>query len=137
MNADEEVAIKQVIENWEKGWREVDAQLASQDYAEDADWTNAFGVMKKRRAQIREFLTHIFDIHPIRSMRISPSTVRIRSIRPGVAVVSSYTEVTGQKTASGNEYPTRRIHQLRVLIEEQGKWLIVSHLIMDEKEPLP
>jgi hypothetical protein len=43
----------------------------------------------------------------------------------------------GQKTGSGAEYPTRKTHDLRVLVRDKGQWTIVSHLIMDEKEVRP
>jgi len=83
------------------------------------------------------FLARGFRRPEMRSRRGTPSTANIRFVRPDVAIVSSYNETTGQKTASGGEYPTRKTHHLRVLIREQGKWLIVSHQIMDEKEVLP
>ena len=66
--------------------------------------------------------------------RPAPEIERTPFVRPDVASASSYRETVGQKTRSGAEYPIRKTHDLRVFVREQGKWLIVSHLIMDEKE---
>jgi hypothetical protein len=39
----------------------------------------------------------------------------------------------GQKTLSGEEMGPRIGHQIRVLANERGRWVIVSHQIMDER----
>lgn len=132
-NQDEE-AIKRAIANWDKGWKEFDARLATQDYAEDADWINAFGRARKGRAEIQRFFTDTFAAPEMRSRRSTPSTSSIRFVRPDVALISSSRETVGQKTASGGEYPTRKTHDLRVMVKDKGKWVIASHQIMDEKE---
>jgi uncharacterized protein (TIGR02246 family) len=125
------------IANWDRGWKEFNAELASQDYADDAGWTNAFGRSRKGKSEIREFLTRLFSAPEIRARTSSPSTNSIRFVRPDVAVVSSYRETVGQRTTSGREYPTRKTHDLRVFSKEKDRWVIISHLIMDEKERLP
>ncbi len=35
--------ILSTVANWERAWTVRDAELAAQDYADDADWTNALG----------------------------------------------------------------------------------------------
>ena len=58
----EKGAVEQVIENWNRAWQTKDAKLAAQDYSDDADWTNAFGMKKKGRAEIAKFLTEVFSL---------------------------------------------------------------------------
>lgn len=135
--ADDEAAVMQIVTNWDKGWETLDAGLACQDYSEDADWINAFGRKRKGRGQIQEFLARGFKSFGMASLRGTSSSVSLRFVRPDVAVVLAYRETMGQKSSSGQEYPKRKTHSLRVLVKEQGKWAIMSHLIMDEKEPLP
>ena len=36
--------IMQAVHRWEKAWADKDPVLAAQDYSDDADWTNAFGM---------------------------------------------------------------------------------------------
>ena len=134
--AEDEAAIRQIVANWDKGWKDFDAQIATRDYADDADWINAFGVAEKGRAEIQKYLAEIYTRAGIRSRKSLPSTVSIRFIQPDVAVVSAFMETVGQKAENGNAYATRKTHSLRVMIKQAGKWLIVSHQIMDEKERL-
>ena len=133
----DESAIRRAIGNWDRGWKDFNGRLATQDYADDADWTNAFGRTKKGRGEIEKYLTDLFKTPGIRSRTTTPSTVDIRFVRPDVAVVTSSRETTGQRTASGAEYSTRETHDLRVMANQNGRWVVIAHLIMDEKEVRP
>jgi hypothetical protein len=61
MPDEDERAIARVVENWFTAWQRGDAELAVRDYADDADWTNVFGVRCKSRAELRATLTGIFS----------------------------------------------------------------------------
>ena len=67
--------------------------------------------------------------------KLTPESVKtdVRFVRPDVAVVHTYAEVVGQ-IAHGKVIPTRKIHRQFVVSKEDGKWLIQSVLIMDEKQ---
>lgn len=133
----DERAILDVISHWDQGWKDFNAELASRDYSSDADWTNAFGLSRKGKAEIFEFLAKIYQHSTMRPRKSTPSKTSLRFLGPDTAVASSYRETVGQKTQSGAEYPTRKTHDLRVLVRSGGRWLIVSHLIMDEKDVRP
>ncbi len=130
-------AIQVAIANWDRGWKEFNAALATKDYAADADWTNAFGRARKGRSAVEEFLGGQFALPQMRSRTSTASTVAIRFARPDVAVVNSTRETSGQRSASGATYPVRKTHDLRVFVNDNGRWWVVSHLIMDEKEVVP
>jgi len=133
----DEQAILAVISRWDQGWKAFDAELAARDYSPDADWTNAFGHGAKGQVAIFEYLSKIYQSPSMRSRTSTPSKTTVRFVRPDTAAASSYRETVGQKTHSGAEYPTRKTHDLRVLVRDKGQWTIVSHLIMDEKETKP
>jgi uncharacterized protein (TIGR02246 family) len=133
----DEVAIRQIIANWDQGWKVFDPELTTRGYASDADWTNAFGISRKGQTEIHKFLADLYKNPGIRSRQSTPSTTTIRFIRPDIATASSFRETVGQKSASGAAYPTRKTHDLRVLVRDKATWSIVSHLIMDEKETRP
>ena len=40
---EDRAAILATFDSWNRGWKERNAALAVQDYADDVDWTNAFG----------------------------------------------------------------------------------------------
>ncbi len=132
-DAKDEAVIRKALENWDEGWERFNAQLASMDYADDADWLNAFGVKKKGRAGIEKFLAEIFTRPDLKEARFKTTALSIRFISPDVAVVYTDFEGVGQRTPSGKEMAKRQGHQIRVLTLTSDKWLIVSHFIMDEK----
>ena len=129
----DEAAIRRVLANWDRGWDTFDARLAAMDYADDADWVNAFGRKKKGRAELQTFLTGLFARPDMKAARFTTTAVSIRFVRPDVAVASTDFQGVGQKTLSGEEMGTRVGHQIRVLANERGRWVIVSHQIMDER----
>jgi uncharacterized protein (TIGR02246 family) len=136
-DARDEAAIRRIVGDWDQGWKAFDPDLTTRDYAADADWTNAFGISRKGKAEIHKFLADLYKNPGIRSRQSTPSTTTIRFLRPDIAAATSYRETVGQKTASGAAYPTRKTHDLRVLVRDKTTWTIVSHLIMDEKETRP
>ncbi len=133
-NADDEAAIQGMLTVSGKGWSAGDAKLTSSVYTEDAQWMNAFGRRKNGRAEIEAFLTWLFA-HP--GEQNTKTTLRrdspIKFLRPDVAVVHFYQEVTGQLTDDGKETPKRRIHVTKIVTKENGKWLIANEVIMDER----
>jgi uncharacterized protein (TIGR02246 family) len=134
---EDENAIRGILKNWDRGWNEFDAKLAAMDYADDADWLNAFGRKKKGRTELQKFLTELFVRPDMKTARFTTTSISIRFIKPNVALAYTDFEGIGQKTLSGKEMGKRIGHQIRVLIKENGKWIIVSHQIMDEREHLP
>jgi hypothetical protein len=67
--------------------------------------------------------------------KVTPESVKtdVRFVRLDVAVVHSYAERVGQ-IEQGKVIPTRKVHSQIVVSKEDGKWLIQSVLIMDEKQ---
>ena len=135
-------AIRQVLENWDRTFTETNADLSAPDFADDALWINAFGVVRHGRQEIRAFLQSLFarpgggGFEPARYTVAEPW---IRFVRPDVAVVHTRLWISGQRSSSGSdqEYPERRNHTLRVMTKEQGRWTVAAHLTMDEKDLLP
>ena len=94
----EDAAVTAVFERTEAGFDDFDAELVSRNYADDADWTNAFGVRRKGSTQFRAYLSESFGRPQFRSRAPSgPATVSIKFVRPEVAVVRSFRVVAGQR----------------------------------------
>jgi uncharacterized protein (TIGR02246 family) len=74
--------VEKVIENWNQGWQKKDAKLAAKDYADDADWTNAFGMKKKGRSEIETFLTEVFSLPFVMGAQSKTIEQMVRTIRP-------------------------------------------------------
>lgn len=127
--------IERAIQNWNEAWAKKDSKLAAQDYTDDADWTNAFGMKKKGRAEIQQFLSEVFSLPFVTAGQSRTVEQSVRVVKPDIALVITRVERVGQRTPSGDELPTRQTTHLRVLLKLGGEWKIASHLISDARDP--
>ena len=132
--ADEE-AILETFKSWNRGWTEADADLAVQDYAEDTDWTNAFGDRFEGKTALRDGLAYIFSLGFVMAGDSAGNEYNdVTFLSPDVAMVRSKLVRSGQQTSTGEVMPDRHINHLRVYQKRDGRWLVVSHLISQAKE---
>jgi uncharacterized protein (TIGR02246 family) len=130
----DQALIEQAIENWNRAWQTKDAKLAARDYSDDADWTNAFGMKKKGRAEIERTLAEVFSLPFVMAGQSETAEQSVRFIRPDVALVITRVERAGQRTPSGEELGARQTSHLRVLMKSGERWEIISHLISDARD---
>ncbi len=103
-------------------------------YAEDDDWTNAFGTTLKGRQQIVDYLTGLFADPHFGAGQAGQPQVSIRPVTSDVVVVKTYMEIEGQQAVDGTTLPTRRNHSLKVIQRQTDReWLIVSDIYMDAR----
>jgi uncharacterized protein (TIGR02246 family) len=133
-SAEDETAIKTIVKHWQEAWDQFNSQLLAGDYADDADWMNAYGEKSKGAANIVGRMARLFARPHVQGRRTTWHEPRIRFIRPDVAIAYADYETVGQKTGDGKEVPRRNTHSTWVLTEERAKWQIVSQVIMDNKE---
>ena len=132
---DEREAVLATLESWNRGWAERNAELAVQDYAEDTDWTNAFGVRFRGRDELRKGLEFIFGLDFVMAGDSGGNEFEeVTFLGPETALIRSKLVRVGQETREGQSMKDRHIHHLRVLQKRQGQWLVVSHLISQAKE---
>ena len=106
-------------------------------FAADVDWTNAWGRRLHGLEELSRFWEDARHDQDYLAGKVAPESVKtdVRFVRPDVAVVHSYAERVGQiDSTTGKVIPTRKIHRQCVVSKEDGKWLIQSELIMDEKQ---
>lgn len=127
-------AIMAAFQNWERGWEIYDAELATRDYSKDADWTNAFGNRLIGQDSIRAFLGQIFERPALSAGNTQYVFHDLRFLSSDVALLRSRAIREGQLLADGTA-PVRHINHLRVFAKRDQKWVIVSHLISDERTP--
>ena len=134
-SADERRAVLKTLESWNEGWNTKDAALAVADYAEDADWTNAFGDRFQGRADLLEGLEFIFSLDFVMAGDSADNDYQdVTFLSKDVALIRSQLVRKGQLTGTGEAMRDRQINHLRVLHKRQGRWVIVSHLISQAKE---
>ena len=127
--------ILSTFDSWNQGWAESDVELAISDYAEDADWTNAFGDRFEGKAALREGLTFIFNLDFVMAGDSADNEFTdLRFLSEDIAIVRSKLVRTGQQFSNGEAMPDRQINHLRVYEKRDGRWYIVSHLISQARE---
>jgi uncharacterized protein (TIGR02246 family) len=131
---EDRAAIEKAVENWMAAWERKDPHLAVQDYAEDADWTNVFGVRCRSRAELEATLTQIFSSPFAMVGRDTVVGQELRFLRPDVVLVRTRVERHGQLMPSGEPMGTRHTTHLRVFERTEAGWKIVSHLISDARD---
>ncbi len=104
-------------------------------FAADIDWTNAWGRRLHGLEELSRFWEQARHNQGYLAGKVTPESVKteVRFVRPDVAVVHTYNERVGQ-IEEGKVIPTRKVHSQIVVSKEDGKWLIQSVLIMDEKQ---
>lgn len=127
-------AVVTALDRWDRAWAVKDPTLGAADYAEDADWVNAFGMRRKGRAAIEATLREVFAL-PFVAAGVSETKGHdVRFLADDLAVVITSVQRRGQKTPSGEELGVRRTTHQRVFEKRAGKWMIVSHLISDARD---
>lgn len=128
-------AVLQTLNSWTRGWTQADASVAVEDYAEDVDWTNAFGDRFQGRDALRKGLEHIFSLDFVMAGTSAGNEFTdVTFLTPDVALIRSKLVRTGQQRSSGSLMPDRHVHHLRVVQRRDGRWQIVSHLISQAQE---
>ena len=127
-------AIEKAIHHWNTAWDTKDSALAAQDYAADADWTNAFGMVRKGRAEIQATLAEVFALPFVMAGDSETVDQSIRFLGPDTALVLTRVQREGQKNPGQQSIGTRHTSHLRVFSRIDGRWQIVSHLISDARD---
>lgn len=130
--AEDEAAIRTIVNHWQQSWENFDASVLAGDYAEDADWQNAFGVRIKGGAKIVEFVNKVVKRPGVQGRRTTWSEPLVRFVRPDVALAYRDYATVGHKALNGEEMPQRNTHATWVLTKDGGKWRIASHVIYDD-----
>jgi len=128
-NQKDDLAIEQAIMNGYTGWVNKDVALATQDYADDTDWTNAFGDRVQSKEDLETLLTEIFSLDFVMAGKSENRFNDIDYLSPDIAVARSKTVRVGQKWGDNTAMDDRHINHLRVFHKKNDQWKIVSHMI--------
>lgn len=122
---EDEEAIKQVIAGTTEAFSKHDAKAFTRFYTQDAELVTVRGERMKGAAEIEKGLTAIFATRA-KSTTAKTLNVTIRFIRPDVAVAHVTNELSGLVSPSGDQLPPHRELSIRVLVKEQGAWLVTA-----------
>lgn len=127
-------AIEQVVLSATMGWKEYDVVQATNEYADDAYFFNAFGRERNGKSAISELIGQVLDSPGYRAGKKTPVEIRsIRFVRPDVAIVHTYWETIGQLGQDNVPVGPRRSHTFRTLVKRDGHWQTDSFVVSDER----
>jgi len=129
LSQDEE-AIRNVLAQFIEGWNKNDAKAFSMVFAEDADFTNVRGSSAHGRAEVEKFHAPLFATR-FKDTNQKMTKTKIRFIRPDVAAVDAWWEMTGAKNPEGQAIPLRKGLLNFIMTKDGGKWLITVMHNMD------
>jgi uncharacterized protein (TIGR02246 family) len=125
-----EVALTDIVEALRHAWNTHDGRAFAAVFAEDADFTNVFGISAKGRPRIEQ--THIAIFSTVfKDSRWTQADTRIRLIRPDVAMVDVCWDVDGSLDPEGKPWPKRRSLMNVVATQDHGRWAIAAFHNMD------
>src|SRR5262249_14223631 len=130
--ADGEAEVRTIVLHWQQSWDNFDPSVLQGDYADDADWLNAFGVRIKGSARIIEFVNRVVKRPNVQDRKTTWEEPVIRLVRPDVAVAYRDYKTVGHKTLDGKEMPQRITHSTWVLAKNDGRWRMESKLIFEK-----
>lgn len=126
-------SIGAIIDDWNRAWVIEDPVLAASGYDAQADFTNAFGFHEVGRAAIEDYLAWVFELPFVMAGDSVEVERDLRVLAPGVVIVRSRVERTGQRTSEDEDLGTRSTSHLRVFTRGPAGWAITSHLISDAR----
>jgi uncharacterized protein (TIGR02246 family) len=132
--AGDEINIRNVLKGFAEAWNRHEAQAFSRAFAEDADFTNVRGISAHGRTEIAKFHAPIFaTIFNDSSLKIDD--VKVRFIKPDVAAVDEWWEMTGARDRNGQEIPLRKGLLNLVMTKQDAQWVISVMHNMDLPVP--
>jgi uncharacterized protein (TIGR02246 family) len=132
VSAEDEAAVRTIILHWQQSWENFDASVLQGDYAEDADWLNAFGVRIKGGGKIVEFVKTVVKRPAVQGRHTTWDEPTIRFLRSDVALATRDYRTIGHVALDGKEMPQRNTHSTWLLTKEGGRWRIASQVISDD-----
>ena len=103
----DEEAVRTALADFVGAWNKHDAKAFSMVFAEDADFTNVRGMSAHGRAEVEKFHAPRFAT-TFKDSHQKITETKIRFIKPDVAAVDARWEMTGAKTAEGQDIPLRK-----------------------------
>jgi uncharacterized protein (TIGR02246 family) len=129
MPADKSVeqAVGALARALETAWNRHDARALAEPFAEDADFTNVFGMLATGRTAIEALHAPLFKVM-FQDSRLAILDTRVRMIRSDVVAVDVKWAMTGARDPHGNPWP-ERTGLLNWIVTKHGeRWLVdVSH----------
>ena len=120
VSENEQIAVRKVISDFAEEWNRHDAKAMAELHTEDVNFVNIFGQWWKGRSEVEQGLRRAHTTAFSKS-KMQVNTEVINFLAPGVALVHGTMELQDAPPEA-----LGRCHSSRVLVKENGAWLISS-----------
>jgi uncharacterized protein (TIGR02246 family) len=120
-------AIDKIVSDMTAAWNRRDVAAFGAAFAEDAEFTNVFGMTQRGRAEIEASHAPLFTTI-FKDTELIATETRVRLIRPDIAAVDVRWKMSGARDPMGNPWPEREGILNWIVTRHGDAWLIdVSH----------
>ena len=119
----DEESIRRVVAEMTDGFNRHDARAATRMYAPEADFVSVRGETAAGARKIEEKLAAIFATRAGGAV-LTTLDVKVRFVRPDVALVHVLNELDGLVAPDGEKLPAHRELSLRVFVKDGGAWRV-------------
>jgi uncharacterized protein (TIGR02246 family)/steroid delta-isomerase-like uncharacterized protein len=121
----DEVGIRKIIAETTEAFNRHDAKAFTRYYTRDAELVTVRGERMKGAAEIEKGLAKIFATRA-KGVTLKTLDISVRFIKPDVAVAHVTNELSGLASAAGELLPPHLELSIRVLVKDQGRWLVTA-----------
>jgi len=129
-------AMMSLLRRFGQAWGSGDVEATIATYADDVEWTNAFGVIVKGSDNLKNFFTWLFSRDTTTAGGSSETSnsklISLRYMGDDVAIYHSMTLSSRGESRSGEGM--RRNHVTIILEKKDDEWKIAYQMIMDERD---
>ncbi|SRR6266487_1019127 len=118
-----EESIREVVKDCMDAWNKHDAKAFALLFAEDADFTNWTGQGATGRDAIERYHEPLFATR-FKTSHQTTENIKVRLVKPDVASLDIWWNMTGAMDDSGQLRPSRRGILSWIMTKEEGKWSI-------------
>jgi len=124
-SSEDELAIRQVIVEMTEGFNNHDGKAAARMYTPDSRFVSVRGDVMNGQAGLEKGLTAILTT---RAKNASQRTmdVKVRFIRPDVALANVTNELSGLVAPDGRALPSHQELSLRVFVKDARRWQVAA-----------
>jgi uncharacterized protein (TIGR02246 family) len=132
----DEDSIKKVMRQWLDSFESRNADIRNVLLTEDTVFINAFGVQREGKKSVGAFWKELFATGTFDQSKLTITQEKIRFLRPEVAIVDRFEEVTGQRgPETGKSLPPRSVHLTFILTKTAEGWKVAYYRAGDLRDP--
>ena len=124
-NGKDEQAIGALIVEMTEGFNRHNSKEATRMYSSDADLVTVRGEAFKGRAEFEKGLAAVLATRA-KDARLKTLDVRVRFIRPDVALAHVTNELSGLVGPEGHQLPAQKELSIRVFVKDGDDWRVTA-----------